>query len=255
MAWRDAHRKMRSVMPKKSAVVSVADANPAPGGVAAVDRAVSLLAAFGPGDAELTLAELAERTGLYKSTVLRLLASLEHGGLVQRRADRYALGHAIARLNAIYAASFSLGDVVMPVLRQLVDRTQETAAFHIAKAGHRVCLHRVDSPQPIRYHVGEGDVLPLDRGAGGRLLSAFMGAQGEPYEQIRREGYVVLEGDRLPDVAGISAVVTDARGELVGAVTLTMPVSRLSAALTPAVLWAADAITVQLGGLPRFGPD
>lgn len=240
-------------MPKKAAVVSVADANPAPGGVAAVDRAMSLLGAFRPGDTELTLAELAERSGLYKSTILRLLASLEHGGLIQKKSDGcYALGYAIARLHAIYASSFSLGDVVMPVLRDLVAQTRESAAFHVMQSGHRICLHRVDSPQAIRYHISEGDVLPLDRGAGGRVLSAFLGAEGKLYDQIRRDGYVVLKGDRLPELSGISAVVCKGRDEVVGVVTLTMPTSRLKPEFIPAVLRAADRITSQLGGEMRF---
>jgi DNA-binding IclR family transcriptional regulator len=242
-------------MPKKAITLSVADANPAPGGVAAVDRAISLLAAFKPGDTELALMELSERTGLYKSTILRLLASLEHAGLMQRKADgRYALGYEVARLNTIYAASFSLGGVVMPVLRDLVAATRESAAFHIVQGKHRVCVHRVDSPQAIRYHTSEGDVLPLDRGAGGRVLSAFLGAEGKLYDQIRRDGYIVLKGDRLPELSGVSAVVSNDRKELIGAVTLTMPTSRLESNFADAVKAAADRITVLLGGRGRFGP-
>ena len=79
-------------MPRKASQPSLADQHAAPGGAAAVDRALSVLSAFRTGDRSLTLAELAERTQLYKSTVLRLLASLEHGRLVQRTADgHYAL--------------------------------------------------------------------------------------------------------------------------------------------------------------------
>lgn len=241
-------------VPKKAITLSVADANPAPGGVAAVDRAMSLLSAFRPGDTELTLIELSQRSGLYKSTILRLLASLEHAGLMQRKADgRYALGYEVARLNAIYAASFSLGSVVMPVLRELVAATRESAAFHIVQGKHRICVHRVDSPQAIRYHTSEGDVLPLDRGSGGRVLSAFLGAEGKLYDQIRRDGFIVLKGDRLPELSGVSAVVCNDRKELVGAVTLTMPTSRLKADFPEAVKAAADRITVLLGGQERFG--
>src|SRR5260221_10873277 len=88
------------------------------GGVAAVDRALMLLAAFRAGDRALPLAELAQRTELVKSTALRLLASLIHFGLVQRLEDgRYSLGPQVARLQSIYTATFSLGSVVMPVLR------------------------------------------------------------------------------------------------------------------------------------------
>ena len=100
--------------------------------MAAVDRALSLLLAFDEADRSLALAELAERTGLYKSTVLRLLASLLHAGFMQRLDDgRYRLGPALARLSKRYAGSFSLEEVVLPVLRELVDITQESAAFHV----------------------------------------------------------------------------------------------------------------------------
>ena len=116
-------------MPRKAAKESVADNAAAPGGAAAVDRALSLLAAYAAGDASLGLAELAERTRLYKSTVLRLLASLMHARLIQQTSDgRYALGTEVARLHSIYAASFSLDQVVMPVLRDLVAQTGESAA-------------------------------------------------------------------------------------------------------------------------------
>jgi DNA-binding IclR family transcriptional regulator len=241
-------------MPKKAVHLSIADANPAPGGVAAVDRALSLLAAFKPGDTQLSLMELADRSRLYKSTVLRLLISLEHGGFIQKRSDgRYALGYEIARLNGIYATSFSLSDVVMPVLQDLAAQTRESAAFHVVQGEHRLCLHRVDSPQPIRYHISEGDILPLDRGAGGRMLSAALGARGKLYDKIRADGYVMIMGDRIPELSGVSAAVTNARGELVGAVTLTMPTSRVKQEFADSIRAAADKLTHALGGQPRFG--
>ena len=105
-------------MPRKAQTESVSDLHAAPGGAAAVDRALSLLSCFQPGDEALTLAQFAERTQLYKSTVLRLLASLEHARLIRRQEDgRYALGAEIARLHGLYAASLSLDRIVPPVLR------------------------------------------------------------------------------------------------------------------------------------------
>jgi DNA-binding IclR family transcriptional regulator len=218
------------------------------GGVAAVDRALMLLTAFRERDRSLSLPELAERTRLVKSTALRLLASLIHFGLVQRMDDgRYALGPEVARLQSVFTAAFSLEGVVVPVLRQLVERTQESAAFHVRQGDMRVCLHRVDSPQPIRYHVQVGETLPLGRGAGGRLLMAFSGAKGAVYEKIRKEGVAALVGDRAPDLAGISAPVFSAGGGLAGAVTLTMPASRFRKEQISAVKKAAHTISEKLG--------
>jgi DNA-binding IclR family transcriptional regulator len=219
------------------------------GGVAAVDRALMLLCAFRDGDRELTLAALAERTQLVKSTVLRLLASLAHFGFIRRSAaGLYSLGPEIARLNGLVASSFSLEAEVMPSLEKLVARTRETAAFHVRRDDRRVCLYRVDSPQVLRDHGRVGDIFPLDRGAGGRVLLAFSGAKGAVYEKVRREGHAALVGDRVPDIAGISAPVFGAGGELVGAITLSLPTHRYKKNFIGPVRAAAATVTARLGG-------
>jgi DNA-binding IclR family transcriptional regulator len=236
-------------MPKKAANASVADEQAAPGGAAAVDRALSLLAAFRAGDKALTVTALADRTRLYKSTVLRLLASLAHGGLMQRTADgRWALGPEISRLASIYAASFSLEDVVVPVMRELVASTRESVAFHVRQGDRRVCLFRVDSPHLLRDHVRAGDLLPLDRGAGGRVLLAFSGARGRLYDQIRRDGFVRVTGDRVPGLVGVSAPVWSSAGAVVGALTLTVPEQRFQPSFVGALRGTAARLTELLGG-------
>jgi DNA-binding IclR family transcriptional regulator len=241
-------------MPKKPAQASVADEHASPGGAAAVDRAVSLLAAFRTGDAALSVTELAQRTRLHKSTALRLLASLAHGRLVQRTADgRWALGAEVARLAALYTASFPLEAVALPIMRALVALTQESVALHVRQGDQRLVLYRVDSPQLLRDHVRAGDVLPLDRGAGGRVLLAFSGAAGHVYDQIRRQGHLVLTGDRVPGLVGISAPVWDAGGQLVGALTLTVPEPRMQPSQVDALRQAATQLTQQLGGAAPDG--
>ena len=235
-------------MPRKALSPSLAEQQAAPGGAAAVDRALSLLAAFRAGDTALTLAELAARTRLYKSTALRLLASLEHARLLQRLDDgRWALGAEVARLNAVYAASFSLEAQVLPVLRELVAATRESAAFHVRQGEQRLCLYRVDSPQTLRDHTRAGDLLPLQRGAGGRVLLAYGGGRGKLAEQIRHDGVIALSGDRVPELSGISAPVFDAAG-LAGALTLTLPTQRMQPGFTAAVRAAAQRLTSRLGG-------
>ena len=241
-------------MPRKSLNESVADENAAPGGVAAVDRALSVLSAFQDGDAALSLAELAERTRLYKSTVLRLLASLEHGGWVQRQDDgRYAVGSAVARLHAVYEQSFSLDKLVMPVLRVLVQATGESAAYHVRQGRERLCLYRVDSPHPVRDHARAGDLLPLDKGAGGRVLVAFdpelsdwVKKNRNHYARVRADGYEALVGDRHSEIAGISAPVFRRSGELAAALTLTMPAHRYDERYVKNVLQAARDLGAQL---------
>ncbi|MDH6170116.1 DNA-binding IclR family transcriptional regulator [Variovorax boronicumulans] len=244
-------------MPRKAQTESVSDLNAAPGGAAAVDRALSLLSAFQAGDEALSLAQFAERTQLYKSTVLRLLASLEHARLIRRQDDgRYALGMEIARLHGLYAASQSLDRIVLPVLRALAAATGESAAYHVrqvqGESWVRLCQFRIDSSHVVRDHVRAGDLLPNDRGAGARVLIAF-GPEAErpsgakerkPYDAIRAQGYCALVGDRTAELAGISAPVFHADGGLAAAVTLTMPTHRYDEGYIEPVRAAAK----ELGG-------
>ena len=247
-------------MPRKAKRESLADANAAPGGVAAVDRALSLLATFQEGDRALSVTQMAERTGLYKSTALRLLSSLAHAGMLQRTEDgRWALGAEVARLASLYAASFSLADVVMPVLRDLVQQTGESAAYHVLQRRGddwvRLCLYRVDSPKVLRDHVRAGDLLPLERGAGARVLQAFsqqaqastQSRDDKLYSKIREQGFYAAASDRTPELAGISAPVFLRSGKLAGALTLTMPTIRYDEAHISAVREAASALSHRVG--------
>lgn len=237
-------------MPRPAASPCQADLDPAPGGVAAVDRALSLLMAFGPGEVSLSLATLSARTGLYKSTALRLLASLVHAGVLQRQGEAYGLGPALWRLGAQRSPDDALAAEVPAALRALVAQTRESAAFHVRRGEHRLCLFREDSPQLLRDHIRAGDLLPLDRGAGGRVLLAFEGARGRVYEAIRRDGVVVMSGDRVPDLTGISAPVFGPAGRLLGALTLTLPTTRHQPGFVTAVRQSAAALSGRLGAAP-----
>jgi len=203
-----------------------------PDGVAALDRAFAILFAFRPDDKGLSLAELASRTGLYKSTILRLIASLTHHRLLLRSDDgRYLIGPAALQLGALYQRGLQLADVVLPLMRALRDECNESVSFYVRRQDLRVCLHRVDTTHTIRDHVREGDVLPMDRGSGGRLLGAFSGAPGDLYDRIRRDGYYLSIGERDSETAGISTPVFSAAQPLAGALTLAGPRQRVDEAL------------------------
>lgn len=235
-------------MPRRAAIEALADQNAAPGGVATLDRALSILSAFTVEKPSCSLAELAAHTRMHKSTLLRMLASLEHALLIIRQADgRYMLGTGVGRLHRVFQASYSLADTVMPALRALVDQTLESAAFYVPQGDQRLCLYRCDSPRPVRDHMKAGDLLPLNRGAGGRMLSAYLHPRAKGAAEIRRQQVIVLEGDRVPELSGIAAGVFGPDG-IVGSLTLIMPTGRLNRAYAQHVLSAARALTHDLGG-------
>ena len=141
----------------------------------------------------------------------------------------------------------------MPVLRALVQATGESAAYHVRQGRERLCLYRVDSPHPVRDHARVGDLLPLEKGAGGRVLVAFDAELGDwvksdrnHYARVRADGFEALVGDRHSEIAGISAPVFHKNGELAAALTLTMPAHRYDERHVRHVLAAARQLTAQL---------
>lgn len=190
--------------------------------VDAVDRALLILETLGGERQRLTLHEVAERTGLYKSTILRLAGSLEHFGYLTRDEDgTFRLGPTLWRLGSMYRRSFNLGDSIRPVLRQIVEATRETASYYVQDGDSRVCLFRHNSPRELRHHLEEGARLPLDRGAAGQVLCAFGGLGGTLFERIRAQGYYVSLGERVPEIAAIAVPVITPDGVLKGALAVS----------------------------------
>lgn len=149
----------------------------AAGGVTAVTRALQLLDTFGMHDERLTLAELTRRSGMHKTTALRLLRTLALAGYVVQRDDgEWRLGPAAGWLGARYQSSFDANNVVEPMLLALSQATGESAAFYVREGNSRTCLARVEGPQPIRHHARMGAMLPLDLGSPGRVILAFSGS-------------------------------------------------------------------------------
>jgi len=222
-------------------------------GVAAVDRALSILGAFTPADESLSLTALAERTGLYKSTVLRLAESLIRADYLARTLDsRYQLGPKPLQLGAIFQRQLRRADHVVPVLRELVAGTGESASFYVPSRNGRICLHRVDAPRMIRDAVREGDWRPLDNGAAGFVIMAFRGDPGEELELIRQRYWASSTGNELdPDLAAIAVPVFDATQQLAGSLSISGPRYRLQEAAKrdclPALLKAGKHLSSSFG--------
>jgi DNA-binding IclR family transcriptional regulator len=223
--------------------------------VAAVERAFAALEAFRDGDARLSLMQLEQRTGMQKSTILRLLQTLERLGYVGRAATGdYHIGPAPLRLGRLYQRAVRPEDVIMPALQKLVAETGESASYHVRFNDKRLCLYRVDSPQLIRDHYMPGDALPLDRGAGGIILTAFSDTDAR-HAGVRERLLSVTHGSMSADMAGVAAPVFDVESRVIGALTLSGPGSRFGDAAVARfgalLLASARQVTAALGGDTR----
>ena len=200
---------------------------PALEGVAALERGLLLLTSFKQGDGVLGLAELAERTGLVKSTIMRLAVSLERYNLLIRMPDgQYQLGSEVARLNSIFREGNDLEKHVQPILAKLAFETEETATFYVRQGDVRLCLFRVNSPSNLRLDVQPGTQRPLDGSASAQLLLLF-----ENWPEVKPALPplpIYTSGVTTPHVASLSVPVIGHGDRLVGALSIAGPEVRLS---------------------------
>lgn len=218
--------------------------------MAAVDRALRIATALAASPQPMRLAELARATDLYKSTILRLIASLERNGLVMRRADqRYSLGLLAFRLGQSFAATFQLEDAVLPELQWMIDQGSESASFHVwHDEKTRLCLLRVDSNHPTLDRIRPGDLLPLRRGAAGMVLRTFADGHAAGAASLIQKSF----GERDPACAAVSVPVFGPDDELLGALSLSGPKERFSELavkrMSQWLLVAGERATSALGG-------
>jgi DNA-binding IclR family transcriptional regulator len=238
---------------QNTTISSDGGAEPGAGGVVAVLRALSLMEAFEVGEATLSLAEMSRRAGMHKTTALRLARTLALSQyMVQTDDGQWRLGPAAGWLGARYQAGFDVNNVVEPALHQLVKDTGESASFYVREGDIRSCVARVEGPKSVRHNVRIGERLPLNKGAPGRVILAFSGTPGEPYEGIRERGYHISLGEREAEVASVAAPVFALNWRLLGSMCISGPSARLTQSKlethAKAVIRAANQLSCALAG-------
>ncbi len=228
-------------------------------GTIAVDRAMALLRAFKLGDRALTLAELAKRTSLNKSTILRLATSLQSANLlVKLPVGGFRLGGQVLALAAIFRESLHLDSEVTPRLAKLASESGESASFYFLDGNMRNCVARIEGAQAIRdaAPASFSSSLTGDRTATGLVLRRLKGGQRAgsvdgPFSPI------FTTGVRISELASISSPVFGGGETLIGAATLSGPAFRLTlpvaGTLAPLLATAAEDFSRMFGWVAASG--
>ncbi len=231
-------------------------------GVRSLERGVELLFRLAAHPEGVGLQQLARETGCSKSTVHRLLATLQSLSLVEQdgRSRLYLPGRRLAEL-APAGAEPDLRRLALPVMRQLRDETEETVTLHLIEGGSHVVVEQVESEHEIRRINPIGQPVPLVAGATARAILAFLppaerpSLDGGPSEaelrRVRVQGYSLSAGERLAGGTAMSAPVFDRSGRLCAALSVSGPRFRFTLArargCAPALTAAARRISAALG--------
>jgi DNA-binding IclR family transcriptional regulator len=248
-------------------------------GISVLQNGIAVLRAFTVDEPLLGVSEIATRVGLHKSTVSRILATLEQELLVERDPStrRFRLGLGIIAMAGPLLADLDVRRVAYPVLHDLSRRTGETAALMLWDGGEAVCVEQVPSSHQVKHTTPLGTRY---HDAASSSVQVFL-AQADPFEvrsllmkgaidlpglteatleaytvrlaEVRERGYAVNYGETSLEEVGVAAAVRDHRGEPVAAEQLSAPRFRDSAeqlgVLAEATVRAAAAVSSRLGGI------
>lgn len=220
--------------------------------VAAVDEAIKLLFAVAaePG---LGVTELSKRTGVTKARAFRLLSTLEQRGLTRRHGDNavYRLGLQALQLGAAASSQLDLVQEATPALHELGVALDETVLLRVRDGLESVCVARCESSQALRVHREVGHRRPLYAGASGKLLLSFApkdvidavldaprervtaqtpvskAALQREIVKVREQRYAISIGEFAKDTTAVAVPIHNAEGDVVAALTVSAPTSRM----------------------------
>jgi DNA-binding IclR family transcriptional regulator len=245
--------------------------------IQSVQRATRLLRAFESGPVEQGVSELSRRVALHKSTVSRLLATLEREGLLDRvpETDKYRLGFGLVRLAGRVSHFRDVRATARPVLLALTARTRETVNLAVLDGDHVVNVEQLSGPHLVRDTNWVGRRTPLHCVANGKALLAACAppdverilsgplprftertiadpqALRRELAAVRERGYAQALGEIEEGLNAVAAPVRDAAGAVIAAVSVSGPAYRVTAdriaELGALVAAAAAEISDRLG--------
>ena len=133
-------------------------------------RGLSVIRAFGPKAREMTLTEVAERTGLTRAGARRILLTLQHLGYVAANERKFYLTPRILDLGYSYLSSMKLWNFAEPVMEELVDKVHESCSVSVLDGTEIVYVLRVPTRKIMTINLSIGSRLPAFCTSMGRVL-------------------------------------------------------------------------------------
>ncbi|CEH28017.1 IclR family transcriptional regulator [Aneurinibacillus migulanus] len=223
-----------------------------------VIKALKLLDFFSSEQKELTLSELSNKSDMPRPTAYRLLSSLEACGFLSKIKNtdqdvRYRLGLKLLELGGIVAEQLELRNIALPWMQELCEDINEAVHLVVRDGDEAIYIEKVESSHAVRLHTRVGKHSELYIGSGPKLLLAYLPEEEQQaiieklsfakltentvdnketlrqqIQKIREEGYAISRGEQDKDTIGISYPVRDYTRQVVAALSVSGPTTRIS---------------------------
>lgn len=233
-----------------------------------------------------TAAALAQRLAVPKTSLHRLLHTLEGGGYLLRQAGLYTPGPESFRLAGLIGQALPSADFpacARPMLEWLAQETGETVMLCVLseRGNESIYADVIESEADLRFTVRVGNRRPLFSVAAGKAMLAFLPPAAQAHyldhteflqftadtthkaempallEQVRRKAVVFDRNGIVDGASGIASPVFDRKGEVFCAVSVAGPTDRVTAhraRFEPLVLSAGERISRVLGFSAAYPP-
>jgi DNA-binding IclR family transcriptional regulator len=246
--------------------------------VQSVERAIAILKSFSQEKPERGVNELSRELGLHKSTVSRLMITLERGGLLSRNqeTERYQLGVDLIGMAAQVVSYMDVRQIARPFLRQLAETCQETVNLAVLDAGQivnleqfvpparqvknigwvgrRMCPHCTAAGKVLLAHLSQDEFDRIVQAGLERFTSRTITAPHELQQellQVRKQGYAISREELEEGLNVVAAPIYDHTGQVTAAVSVAGPAYRVTPELFPELavrlMDAAAEISERLG--------
>ena len=233
---------------------SGAEATPRPAHfVQSLERGLAVIRAFDADHPQLTLTDVARRTGLTRAAARRFLLTLADLGFVRPDGRLFSLTPRVLELGYAYLSSQTLPEVAEPHLERLVAEVHESSSVSVLDGCDVVYVARVATSRIMRVAINVGTRFPAYATSMGRVLLAGLSAEAlDAYvaeadlrpltahtvtteEQLhaalataRRQGYAIVDQELEEGLRSVAAPIRDAAGRVVAAVNVSAHASRTS---------------------------
>jgi IclR family KDG regulon transcriptional repressor len=231
--------------------------------LSSVIKALEVLDFFTVEKPELSLAEISKHMGTHKSSVYRILRTLEATNFLRWNSERgkYRLSPKILELASRVLAQYDLREVAGPSMDDLAARTGEIIHLSILDECEIVYLEKKGAGQVLTVATRVGGRYPAYASAMGKVLMAFLPEQQlqgileetelaaltpntitdevqlrRELEKIRGQGYALDNEEAFPGIRCIAAPIREPRGKVVAAISATVPAQRLPTERSPELI-------------------
>src|SRR5665648_501292 len=219
-----------------------------------LDKTFSILDILLQHGSTMHMTEIAEKLGLYPSTIHRILDTLRHWGYVEQdsHTQKYRLGLKALELGMAKLHQMDLVREAAPCLKELVNQCNETVHLGALDGGEVLYLAKEESSQTIRMISYVGKRAPLHCTALGKVLLAYLSAEerkkilGEKVllrltentitdkrelekelDKIREQGFALDREENEKDVRCVASPIRNYQGEVIAAISISSPIFRI----------------------------